>query len=67
MSSKRLAHAGQEVLTEHVLSTAKKYTSDGGWRIIRAKSAGPVAAAVALAMAVHYAVQPLPRATVIFA
>jgi len=67
MSSGRLVHAGQDVLTEHVLSTAKKYTADGGWRIVRAKSAGPVAGAVALAMAVHYAVEPLPRAEVIFA
>jgi phage terminase large subunit-like protein len=66
MVSGRLAHAGQDTLTEHVLSTAKKWTADGGWRIVRAKSSGPVAGAVALAMAVHYAVEPLPRAEVVF-
>lgn len=67
MVSGRLRHAGQATLTEHVLSTAKKFTADGGWRIIRAKSSGPVAGAVALAMATHFAVEPLPRAQVIFA
>ena len=62
MVSGRLQHSGQETLTEHVLSSARKATSDGGWRIIRRQSAGPIAAAVALVIATHYAIQPLPRA-----
>ena len=62
MVSGRLKHAGQETLSEHVLSSARKWTSDGGWRIVRRQSAGPVAAAVALAIATHYAIQPLPKA-----
>jgi phage terminase large subunit-like protein len=63
----RLAHAGQEGLTEHVLACVKKPYSDGGWRIVRRQSAGPIAGAVALAMAVHYALRPIPRAEVMFA
>jgi len=62
INSKRLQHAGQEILTKHVLSSARKWVSDGGWRIVRRQSAGPIAAAVALAMATHYAIQPLPKA-----
>ena len=65
MVSKRLRHDGNELLTEHVSSSARKGTGDGGWRIVRRQSAGPVCAAVALAMAVHHAVQPLPRAEII--
>jgi len=63
----RLVHAGQDTLTEHVLACVKKPVSDGGWRIVRRQSAGPIAAAVALAMATHYALQPLPRADIMFA
>jgi hypothetical protein len=62
MVSGRLQHAGQETLSEHVLSSARKWSSDGGWRIVRRTSAGPIAAAVALAIATHYAIQPLPKA-----
>lgn len=62
MVSGRLQHAGQETLSDHVLSSARKWTSDGGWRIIRRQSAGPIAAAVALVIATHYAIQPLPKA-----
>ena len=65
MVSKRLKHTGQEVLTEHVSSAARKGTGDGGWRIVRRQSAGPVCAAVAMAMAVHHAAQPLPRADIV--
>ena len=63
----RLVHGAQDQLTEHVMSAVKKPYSDGGWRIVRRNSAGPIAGAVALAMGVHYASQPLPRAEVIFA
>ena len=63
----RLVHGAQDTLTEHVMAAVKKPYSDGGWRIVRRQSAGPIAGAVALAMAVHYASQPLPRAEVMFA
>jgi phage terminase large subunit-like protein len=63
----RLVHNGDETLTEHVLACVKKPVADGGWRIVRRQSAGPIAGAVALAMATHYALRPLPRAEVLFA
>jgi phage terminase large subunit-like protein len=63
----RLVHGAQTALTEHVLACVKKPVSDGGWRIVRRQSSGPIAGAVALAMATHYALQPIPRAEVIFA
>jgi len=63
----RLVHADEATLTEHVLACAKKPYSDGGWRIVRRSSAGPIAGAIALAMAVHYALQPVSRAEIIFA
>jgi hypothetical protein len=58
MSSGRLAHSGQEVLTKHIYSCARKEGVDGGWRIIRKDSSGYVSAAVALAMVVHFASKP---------
>ena len=63
----RLVHGSQETLTEHVLACVKKPVGDGGWRIVRRQSAGPIAGAVALVMATHYALQPLPRASIMFA
>lgn len=65
MVTRRVVHAGQAVLTDHVLACAKKPANDGGWRIIRRKSAGPVAGAVALAMALHHALQPQAEAQII--
>ena len=63
----RLKLQDQEVMVEHLLACAKKPYADGGWRIVRRSSAGPIAGAVALAMAVHFALRPLPRAEVMFA
>ena len=63
----RLVHGVQDTLTEHVLACVKKPVADGGWRIVRRQSAGPIAGAVALVMATHYALRPMPRAEVIFA
>jgi phage terminase large subunit-like protein len=63
--SKRLQHAGQELLTEQVAAAARKQTGDGGWRIVRRQSAGPVCAAVALAMATHHAVRMVSQAEII--
>jgi phage terminase large subunit-like protein len=58
MSSGRLAHSGQEELTKHIYSCARKEGADGGWRIIRKDSSGYVSAAVALAMVIHFASKP---------
>ena len=63
----RLKLADQDTLIEHLLNCARKPYSDGGWRIVRRSSAGPIAGAVAIAMAVHFALRPLPRAEIIFA
>ncbi len=63
----RLVHGVQDTLTEHVLACVKKPVADGGWRIVRRQSSGPIAGAVALVMATHYALRPLPRAAVMFA
>ena len=63
----RLVHGAQDALTDHVLACVKKPYADGGWRIVRRQSAGPIAGAVALVMATHYALRPLPRASVMFA
>lgn len=54
MVSGRLRHPGQAELTDHVLAAARKPAADGGWRIVRARSGGPIPAAVALAMGVHH-------------
>jgi len=67
MVAKRLVHGGQQTLTDHVLACARKQGSDGGWRIVRRSSAGTIAGAVAMVMAVHYAARPLPKAEVFFA
>jgi phage terminase large subunit-like protein len=63
--SKRLRHAGQPLLTEQVAASARKQTGDGGWRIVRRQSAGPVCASVALAMATHHAVRPVSQAAIV--
>jgi len=63
--SKRLQHTGQEVLTQQIAAAARKQTGDGGWRIVRRQSAGPVCAAVALAMATHHAVRPVSQAQIV--
>ena len=63
--SKRLQHSGQELLTEQIAASARKQTGDGGWRIIRRQSAGPVCASVALAMATHHAVRPVSQASIV--
>jgi phage terminase large subunit-like protein len=62
----RLRLQDQETMVEHLLACAKKPYSDGGWRIVRRSSAGPIAGAIALAMGVHFALRPIPRAEVIF-
>lgn len=50
---KRLAHDGDKLLTEHVLAAGVKPSGDGGLVLSRRPSTGPIAAAVAAALAVH--------------
>jgi phage terminase large subunit-like protein len=65
MVSGRLRHTGQQLLTDHISACAKRPAADGGWRIVRRQSSGPVSGAVALAMAIHHAVQPQAVAEII--
>jgi phage terminase large subunit-like protein len=58
--SGRLAHDGDELLTEHVLAAGVKPAGDGGLVLSRRASTGPIAAAVAAALAVHSVGEPVP-------
>ena len=62
----RIVHSGQPELIAHFNNCGMK-ENDGGWRIIRRKSAGDVTGAIAVAMAVHILVKPqsLPSIVVI--
>ena len=57
ISSRRLAHSGQEELTQHCLSAVRVNFGDGGWVMGRKVSAAVITGAVAAAMASHYATQ----------
>lgn len=65
MNSGQLIHAGQDILKEHLVATARRPASDGGWRIARRASTNPISAAVALVMAIGHATTPNPSADVI--
>jgi hypothetical protein len=43
----------------------KKPFADGGWRVVRQKSAGPISAAVAAIMVVAMASEPAPTIEII--
>ena len=58
ISSGRLAHSGQQELTQHCLSAVRLNFGDGGWVMGRKVSAAVITGAVAAAMASHYATQP---------
>jgi phage terminase large subunit-like protein len=58
ISSGRLAHSGQDELTQHCLSAVRLNFGDGGWVMGRKVSAAVITGAVAAAMASHYATQP---------
>jgi phage terminase large subunit-like protein len=60
----RIVHTGQQTLTDHMLSCARRPAGDGGWRIVRRGSSGPIAGAVALVMAVHHANKPRQSPTI---
>jgi phage terminase large subunit-like protein len=52
--NKRVAHAGDPLFTDQVLSAAQRAT-DQGWRLSKGKSKRKIDAAIALAMAVDRA------------
>lgn len=58
MNNGQLLHADQEIFKEHLVATARRPASDGGWRIARRASTSPISAAVALVMAVGHATEP---------
>ena len=55
----------QDILKEHLVATARKPASDGGWRIARRASTNPISAAVALVMAVGHATQPQVESAIV--
>lgn len=57
MSHQRIEHGDEFELSESVGSCAMR-TNDSGWRIVRRKSAGEVASAIAAAMVIWYANKP---------
>jgi phage terminase large subunit-like protein len=63
IDNKRVVHAGQEVLDQQMLNVASS-SKDTGWRIVRKKSAGSVAAAIGLAMTVLHLSKPVSEAKV---
>ena len=65
MNHQRIAHSGQDTLTAHMYSCARKPAADGGWRIVRRGSSGPIAAAVATVMCHHLAAKPYSTPTLI--
>lgn len=63
VTSRRLAHDDDPVLTGHVLAAGTVPTGDGARVLSRRASSGPIAAAVAAACAVHVAAGPAAAAT----
>lgn len=60
----RIVHSGQPELVAHFNNCGMK-ENDGGWRIIRRKSAGDVSGAICAAMAVHVLVKPQAMPTIV--
>jgi len=58
LSNLRLIHSGQPEWVSSMNNAAAK-TNDAGWRIIRRKSAGCVAASISTAMVVHMLSKPI--------
>ena len=63
IDNKMIVHAGQEVLDQQMLNVASS-SKDTGWRIVRKKSAGSVAAVIGLAMTVLHLSKPVSEAKV---
>lgn len=67
MNSQRIAHTGNQTLTEHFMACVRKPASDGGWRVVRNGNSGaPISAACASIMAIHFANEPTPTANIIY-
>jgi phage terminase large subunit-like protein len=60
----RLVHSGQQSLVDSMNNCAAK-ENDGGWRIVRRKSAGDVSAAIGLAMVVHQLQKPQSKPVIL--
>lgn len=58
LTNSRLVHQGQPEWVASMNNCAMK-TNDGGWRIVRRKSAGDVTAAISTAMLVHLLSKPV--------
>lgn len=56
----RIVHSGQAELVSSMNNCGAKI-NDGGWRIVRRKSAGDVSAAISLAMVVHQLLKPVSK------
>jgi phage terminase large subunit-like protein len=63
IDNKRVVHAGQAELDQQMLNVASS-SKDTGWRIVRKKSAGSVAASIGLAMTVLHLSKPVSEAKV---
>jgi phage terminase large subunit-like protein len=63
IDNKRVLHAGQTELDQQMLNVASS-SKDTGWRIVRKKSAGSVAAPIGLAMTVLHLSKPVSEAKV---
>jgi phage terminase large subunit-like protein len=63
IDNKRVVHAGQEVLDQQMLNVASS-SKDTGWRIVRKKSAGSVAAPIGMAMVALHLSKPVSEAKV---
>ena len=63
MANNRMVHSGQAELVQHLNNCAAK-TNDAGFRIIRRKSAGDIAAAIGLAMVVSELTRPQRTAAI---
>jgi phage terminase large subunit-like protein len=63
IDNKRVVHAGQEALDQQMLNVASS-SKDTGWRIVRKKSAGSVAASIGLAMLTLHLSKPVSEAKV---
>jgi phage terminase large subunit-like protein len=63
IDNKRVVHANQEVLDQQMLNVASS-SKDTGWRIVRKKSAGSVAAPIGLAMVTLHLSKPVSEAKV---
>jgi phage terminase large subunit-like protein len=64
MQSGRFIHPGQPTLHSHLVSTARRPASDGGWRIARRAAQVPITAAIALVMAAGHACEPTHAPTI---